>query len=74
NGGLILQFDMKNAAEWFHQPEIELTVLWKFDSTTLLKDRTFQILVPWVPVLFKPTANESLCELEELNHLHITAI
>ncbi|KAF8266305.1 hypothetical protein EI94DRAFT_1503435, partial [Lactarius quietus] len=74
NGGLVLQFNMKSTAEWFSQTEIELTVLRKFDSTAILKDRTYQILVPRIPVTFELTKEESLCELEELNNLHGMAI
>ena len=46
NGGLILQFETKEIAEWFKQPEILSSILPKIDKTATLKNRTFQILVP----------------------------
>ena len=67
NGGMILQFETKEAAEWFKQPVILSSILPKIDSTATLKDRTFQILVPRVPVTFEPEREDSLRELEEQN-------
>jgi hypothetical protein len=69
NGGLILQFKSKEAAEWFKQPEITSSILPKIDSSAMLKERTFQILVPRVPVIFNPDSKESLHELEEQNNI-----
>jgi hypothetical protein len=69
NGGLILQFESKETAEWFKQPEITSSILPKIDSSATLKERTFQILVPRVPVIFDPDSKESLCELEEQNNI-----
>ncbi|KAN0131067.1 hypothetical protein V8E53_011200 [Lactarius tabidus] len=69
NRGLILQFRSKEAAEWFHQPEITKNLLPKIDSSTLLKERTYQILVPRVPVIFEPANVVSMHELEEQNNM-----
>ena len=69
NGGLILQFEMKEIAEWFRQPEITSSILPKIDKMAALKDRTFQLLVPRVPVIFDPDSDESLRELKEQNSL-----
>ena len=38
NGGLILQFNLKEAAEWFKQLEVELTLLPKIDSMAQVKE------------------------------------
>ena len=67
NGGLILQFETKEAAEWFKQPAILTSILPSIDSTATLKDRAYQILVPRVPITFNPDEEESLRELEEQN-------
>ena len=74
NGGLILQFNSKEAAEWFKQPEVELTLLPKIDSMAQVKERSFQILVPRVPVTFEPAKEEHLRELEEQNNLYANRI
>ncbi|KAH8983324.1 hypothetical protein EDB86DRAFT_3085439 [Lactarius hatsudake] len=58
NGGLILQFKTKEAAEWFKQPHIEMNLLPKIDSSATVKGRSFQILVPRVPVIFDPERKE----------------
>jgi hypothetical protein len=70
NGGLILQFETKEAAEWFRQPEITSSILPRIDSSATLKDRTFQILVLRVPVIFDPSSKNSLCKLEEQNNIN----
>ena len=60
NGGLILQFRSKDAAEWFRQPHIELTILPKIDESATVKERSFQVLVPRVPTTFEPDKEEHL--------------
>jgi hypothetical protein len=70
NGGLILQFNTKEAAEWFRQPKITTSILPRIDSLAMLKDRTFQILVPRVPVIFDPSSEDSLCKLKEQNSIN----
>ena len=74
NGGLILQFHTREAAEWFRQPEVELTLLPKIDSSAQVKERSFQILVPRVPVTFNTAKEEHLRELEEQNNLYTNRI
>lgn len=67
NGGLILQLEMKEIAEWFKQLEIISSILPKIDRTVTLKDRAHQILVPRVPVTFDLDAEDSLHKLKEQN-------
>ena len=67
NGGLILQFETKEAADWFKQPNILTSILPRIDSSVKLKSRAYQILVPRVPVTFKTNSKDSLRELEEQN-------
>ena len=65
-----MQFGSKETAEWFRQPQIELSILPKVDSSAMVKERNFQILVPRVPVTFDPENKEHLRELEEQNNIH----
>ena len=74
NGGLILQFGSKESAEWFCQPQFELDILPKIDSSAMVKERSYQILVPRVPVTFDPANKEHLRELEEQNNMHAKRI
>ena len=69
NGGLILQFETKEAAEWFKQPDILSSILPRIDSSATIKNRTYQILVPRVPVTFEADREDSLRELEEQNSM-----
>ena len=70
NGGLILQFGSKEVAEWFRQPHIELTILPKIDETAMIKERSFQVLVPRVPTTFDTSKEDYLREIEEQNNIH----
>ena len=45
-----LQFETKEAADWFKQPDILLSILPRIDSSAKLKNRAYQILLPRVPV------------------------
>ncbi len=67
NGGIIVQFKTKEAAEWLKDPETELMVLTEFDSTATIKERTYQMIVPRVPTTFDPTDEDSIKEIEETN-------
>ena len=70
NGGLILQFGSKEAAEWFRQSHVELTILPKIDKSATVKERSFQILVPRVLTIFDTSKEEYLREIEEQNNIH----
>jgi hypothetical protein len=70
NGGLILQFKTKEAAEWFRQPQVGLTLLPKVDKDASVKDRSYQILVPRVPIVFNLEDEEHLREAEEGNNIN----
>ena len=51
-----------------------LRVMAQIDETALIKERTYQILVPRVPVTFSLEEDSSLRELEEINYLRSNAI
>ena len=67
HSNVTLQFETKEAADWFKQPDILLSILPRIDSSAKLKNRAYQILVPRVPVTFKTNSEDSLRELEEQN-------
>ncbi|KAH8985500.1 hypothetical protein EDB86DRAFT_2768780, partial [Lactarius hatsudake] len=70
NRGIILQFKTKEAAEWLRQLHIEFNLLPKINSSATVKERSFQILVPRVPVIFDPENNDYLWEIEEGNNIN----
>ncbi len=69
NGGIMLQFKTKEAAQWLKNSKIELIVLAEFNSTALIRDRTFQIMVPQVPTIFNLDDKNILREIEENNYI-----
>ena len=64
---ITLQFETKEAADWFKQLDILLSILPRIDSSAKLKNRAYQILLPRVPVTFETNSEDSLRELEEQN-------
>ena len=64
---MVIQLLMKEAAAWLCEPDNETTFLTKLDVTVLIKDRTFPILVPRVPLSFDPSNQEHLREVECTN-------
>jgi len=74
NGGMMIVFKSKEAAVWFKDSEIELTVLAEFNSTAVIKERTYQIMVPRVPTIFNLDDEQNLRELEEKNYITKDAI
>jgi len=74
NGSVMLQFRLKEMVDWMKQPEIETAVMVQIDVTATIKERTYHIIAPRVPVTFSPNEESSLRELEELNYIKENAI
>lgn len=69
NGGVIIQLKSKEAAEWLRISTNEMEFLNKLDTNALIKDKTYPIVIPKVPLTFEPTNEEHLREVESMNDL-----
>jgi hypothetical protein len=69
NGGIILQFASKEAADWVRTPTNEIVFTRKFDPDTTIRDCIHPIMVPRIPLTFNPNNPEHLSEIEEVNRL-----
>ncbi|KAI0055082.1 hypothetical protein BV25DRAFT_1773302, partial [Artomyces pyxidatus] len=69
NGGIILQFSTKEATDYIKSPAVRATFVQAVLPSGLLKDRGYSILVPFVPLTFRPDNNYDLREVEERNRL-----
>jgi hypothetical protein len=74
NGGVVLQLSSKEAAAWLREPANEEMFLRRMDTDASIKDRSFPILVPRVPLSFDPNNQDHLREVESVNDLPAKAI
>ena len=66
---LLMQLNSKEAALWLKEPDIEMNFLKEFSNGTSFKDRSFNIMVKWVPITFDPGNRTHHREIEEVNDL-----
>ena len=67
DGSLLLLLNAKEAADWLKEPDIEDKFVDKFANGACFRDRSYQVLLRWVPITFDPTNREHLREIEEVN-------
>ncbi|KAF9231100.1 hypothetical protein BU15DRAFT_56584, partial [Melanogaster broomeanus] len=50
NGGLIIEFDSHLSVQWLRKKDTHKNFLLHLGSTARIRDRTFPILIPFLPV------------------------
>ena len=60
---------MKEGAEWLREPFNKTVFTKKLDTNAYIKDRTYPLVVPRVPISFELHNQEHLCEIETINNL-----
>lgn len=74
NGGLLLELNSDEAADWLRSDEVIERFLENLGSGASIKNRTYQVIVQFVPVSFDPTADENLRSYEEHNNIEAGTI
>ena len=69
NGGVIIQLATKEAAEWLREPFNKVAFTKKLDANAYIKERTYPLVVPRVPISFEPHNQEHLREVKTINNL-----
>ena len=69
NGGILLELDSDEAAEWFQDPEIHRTFLSHLHRSIAIKPRLYNIVVQFVPLTLHLEREVDLREIEEVNGL-----
>ena len=69
NGGLLLELNSDEAASWLKSDEIIASFLENVGSGASVKNRTYQVIVQFVPVSFDPAAEENIRTYEEHNNI-----
>ena len=71
---LVLVLNSKEAVSWIRQPDIEIAFTEAFAEGSHITGRTYNLIVPRVPVAFDPMDKKHLHEIEEANGLRTNEI
>jgi hypothetical protein len=66
---VILTLSSKEAADWLREPQNEVAFTKAFSEGSHIRDRTYSLVVPRVPITFEPKEDKHLREIEEVNGL-----
>ena len=69
NSGLLLELNTAEAATWMCGEEIRASILENIGSGANIKDRSYQVIVQFIPVHFDPDDDEMRRRFEEANDL-----
>ena len=69
NGGLLLELNSDEAAAWLKSEDVIASFLENVGSGTSIKNRTYQVIVQFVPVAFDPANDEQVRTYEEHNNI-----
>jgi len=65
HGGILYELDSTASVQWFNTPTNRSNFLERFGADTLIKDRTFQVLVEYIPISFTPDDKAMLTDIEK---------
>jgi hypothetical protein len=68
-GGLVMTLNSKEAANWLRQLEHKIAFTEGFSKGSHIRERTYNLIMPRVPIIFEPGNESHLRELEEINSL-----
>ena len=74
NGGLLLEMDTAEAATWLKNNDTSTRFLEGIGSGANIKNRSYQVIVQFVPVNFDPTNDAQIRTYEELNGIPVNSI
>ena len=67
NGSLLLELDTTEAFTWLRKGETRDRLLANIGSGACIKDRTYQVILQFVPIQFEPNNDHHLQQYEEQN-------
>ncbi|KAF8584624.1 hypothetical protein K439DRAFT_1316163, partial [Ramaria rubella] len=68
NGGVLFEMDSAKSATWLNHPAIAQQFLEHFGTSSIIKLRTYPLIMEYVPLAFSPDVNASLREMEQQNN------
>jgi hypothetical protein len=69
DGSLLLLFNSREAADWLRDPDVTDRFIDKFAIGAYLRDRNYNVLLRWVPIILDPNNSAHHREIEEANSL-----
>ena len=69
DGSLLLLLNSKEATDWLREPDVEDKFLDKFAIGACFRDRSYHVILRWVPITFDPISRPHHREIEEMNGL-----
>ena len=69
NGGLLLEMNKAEDAKWLREETNRKKILDNIGTGASIKDRTYQVIVQFIPIQFDPQNEESLRHVESSNGL-----
>ena len=74
NGGLLLELDLAEAADWMCDEANHASILRNIGSGASIKNRSYQVIVQFIPVRFDPDDDEMCRDFETTNDLQPNSI
>ena len=74
NGGLLLELNSDEAAQWLKSEDVLERFLENLGSGASIKNRTYQVIVHFVPISFDPANEEHVRGYEEHNNIQSGSI
>ena len=74
NGGLLLEMGSAEAAEWVRSGDANSRFLEGVGSGASIKNRSYQVIVQFVPISFNPMDDTQIRTYEELNDIPLNSI
>ena len=69
DGSLLLLINTKEGADWLREPGVIDNFIECFAAGASFRDRSYHVLLRWVPITLDPTNRTHLREIEEVNNL-----
>ncbi|KAG2051335.1 hypothetical protein BDR06DRAFT_834391, partial [Suillus hirtellus] len=66
-GAMVIEMQSSEVAEYLKSKDIKEKFINALDPNALLKERTYQVVIQFVPLTFDPDNAEQLCQLEKEN-------
>ena len=71
---VLLTLNSKEAVEWIREPSNEQGFADDFSPQAHIRERTYNLIVPRVPITFDPSKDTDLREIEEVNNMDAKVI
>ena len=71
---LLLTLNSKEAVSWINEPSNKLTFSDTFSKESHIRQRSFNLILPGLPIIFDPNRAKHLREVEEVNGLRANMI